>query len=117
MSIHRSKPTTIPATKVHRNFGEILRRAYAGEEFIVEKDGLPVAAVISMADYEELARVRLDREERLKRFQENARVLGKEAERLGITEEELMEQLEQIKREVYEEYYGSLQSEAASHHG
>jgi prevent-host-death family protein len=53
MSTHQSKPTTIPATKVHRNFGEILRRAYAGEEFIVEKDGLPVAAIISYARYQE----------------------------------------------------------------
>ena len=53
MSQQLSTPITIGATKIHRNFAEIIRRAYSGEEhFIVEKDGLPVVALISMAEYE-----------------------------------------------------------------
>ncbi len=48
-------PITIPATKAHRQFGELVRRAYSGEEhFIVEKDGLPVVALISIIEYQEV---------------------------------------------------------------
>jgi prevent-host-death family protein len=49
-----SQPVTIPATVAHRKFGELVRRAFSGEHFIVEKDGLPVVAIISMTEYKQL---------------------------------------------------------------
>jgi prevent-host-death family protein len=48
-----SQPVTIPATVAHRKFGELVRRAFSGEHFIVEKDGLPVVAIISMTEYKQ----------------------------------------------------------------
>jgi prevent-host-death family protein len=98
---------TIPATKAHRNFGELVRRAYSGKEhFIVEKDGLPVVALISIAEYQELIKERRLREERIKRFEENTKALNEEAKRRGITEEQLMADFEKTREEVYQRYYG-----------
>ena len=108
MSSHLSKATTIRATDVHRNFGDLIRRAFSGQEhFIVEKDGLPVVAIISMAEYQELLEERERREERLKKFREASRTIGEAVERQGLTEEDAMKQLEEAKRETYREYYGS----------
>ena len=110
MSEQKSMPVTIPATKAHRKFGELVRRVYSGKEhFIVEKDGLPVAAIMSMADYEELMRERKQRDERLKRFRELAHSIGKEIDRKGITEEQMMEDMERIRKELYQEHYGKNQ--------
>ena len=46
------------------------------------------------------------RRESLAVFNEFARNLGKEVERRGLTEEELLADLEETKREVFEERYG-----------
>jgi prevent-host-death family protein len=108
MAAHRkSTPTKVPATDVHRNFGDLVRRTYSGQEhFIVERDGLPVVAIISMAEYEELMQERERREERLRKFEQSARAIGEEIERQGLTEEEVMAKLEEAKEEVYQAYYG-----------
>jgi prevent-host-death family protein len=107
MAVKESVPVTIPATTAHRQFGDLVRRAFSGKEhFIVEKDGLPVVAIISMAEYEELLREREARAARLKQFQSATRAIGEEYERRGLTEEEVLAQLEETKHEVYEEYYG-----------
>ena len=43
----------VPASQVKNNFGEVIRRVYENEETqIIEKSGLPVAAIISMSDLE-----------------------------------------------------------------
>ncbi len=47
------------------------------------------------------------REERLKKFEVVARRAGQEFERLGLSEEDVMAQLEETKQEVYDERYGS----------
>lgn len=107
MSSQKSMPVTIPATKAHRNFGELVRRVYSGQEhFIVERDGLPVAVLISMNEYDRFMKEREEREKRVQRFQENARAIGKEVERLGLTEEEVMAEVEKAKEEVYMQHYG-----------
>lgn len=109
-------PRTIPATTAHRNFAELIKRTYSGKEhFIVERGGLPVVAIISMAEYESLMQERerhdQDQQERLKRFQQAARAIGKAAEKSGLTEEQLMAELEKDKQKVYEEYYGDNQDQ------
>jgi prevent-host-death family protein len=112
MALPKSTPVTIPATQAQRKFGEVVRRVFAGREhFVVEKDGLPVMAIISMKEYDEFMQERDRREqekrERLKKFEQAAREIGAEAERRGITEEQLMEYLEQTKQEIYQRDYGN----------
>ena len=46
---------TVPATRVKNSFGDIIKHVYAaGDHVIVEKGGIPVAAIIPMSDYEPL---------------------------------------------------------------
>ena len=46
---------TVSATEAKSRFGEIIKRAYAQDEhLIVEKGGIPVVAIIPMADYQQL---------------------------------------------------------------
>ncbi len=100
-------PITIPATIAHRQFGDLIRRTYSGKEhFIVEKDGLPVVVILSMAEYEQLMRERAGVEERLGTFQKAARMIGEEIERRGLSEEAVMAELEDTKRQVHEKHYG-----------
>jgi ribosome-binding protein aMBF1 (putative translation factor) len=47
-----------------------------------------------------------DSAKRLDLFDEFTRELGKEIEKRGLTEEQLMAELEETKREVFEERYG-----------
>ena len=43
----------VPATAIKNNFGAFLKQAYAEDRhIIVEKSGMPVAALISIADYQ-----------------------------------------------------------------
>ena len=116
MSAQQSMPKTIPATTAHRNFAELIKRTYSGKEhFIVERGGLPVVAIISMVEYESLMKERKnqeqDKKERLKRFQAATRAIGEAVEKSGLTEEQLMVELEKDKQEVYEEYYGDNQDQ------
>jgi hypothetical protein len=57
--------------------------------------------LLTTAEYEQLLRYK-----RLALFDEFTRELGKEIEKRGLTEEELMADLEETKREVFEERYG-----------
>lgn len=104
MVTSREEATTITATQAQRRFGELIRRVFSGhEQVIVEKDGLPVMAIIPMGEYEVFTR---ERETRAKRLENAAREIGSEAQRRGYTEKQLMEELEQTKREVFEQMHG-----------
>jgi prevent-host-death family protein len=99
---------TLRSTDVQRNFREVVNRAGSGNEhIIVERDGLPVIVMISLAEYRLLMRERELRAERLKKFEAAARRAGQEFDRLGLSEEDMMAQLEETKQEVYDELYGS----------
>jgi prevent-host-death family protein len=112
MPSQKSAPVTVPATVAHRQFGDLVRRAFSGKEhFIVEKDGLPVVAILSMAEYEDLMQERERREKRLKHFRQLARDIGQEYERRGLTEDEVLAELEKTRDEVYQEHYGSDQEQ------
>ena len=53
----RRKPAirVVPASQAKNNFGEVLRRVYEHDETqIVERAGMPVAAIVSMSDLERL---------------------------------------------------------------
>jgi prevent-host-death family protein len=99
--------TTLRSTEVQRNFREVVNRAGSGQEhIIVERDGLPVIVMISLAEYQLLMQEREQRAARLKRFDTIARRMGEEFERLGLTEEEVLAQLEESRQQVYEAQYG-----------
>ena len=105
---------TIAATQAHRQFGELLRRAFSGtEHFVIEKDGLPVAVILSMAEYKDLIqereRLEEDRLGRLHQFHEAARALGQEIEKTGLSEEQVTNLLNDAKRQVYHRHYDTDQ--------
>lgn len=53
----KTKPIirVVTATEAKNNFGAIIKSAYASDEhLIVEKSGIPVVAIIPMADYQQL---------------------------------------------------------------
>ena len=48
------KIRTINATEAKNRFGDVIRRAYRGQEhLIVERDGIPVVAIVPISDYEQ----------------------------------------------------------------
>jgi prevent-host-death family protein len=103
----KSMPVTIPATQAHRQLGELIRRVYSGKEhFVVEKDGLPVAALISITEYEQFLHELEQRQKRLKRFQENAKAIGEEVQRRALTEDDIEAQVEAVREQLYQEHYG-----------
>ena len=111
MAVRKSMPVTIPATDVHRKFSELVRRAFSGgEHFIVEKEGLPVVVIMSMVEYQELMQEReqheQDKQRRLKQFEEAARAIGREVDENGLSEEEMMEKVDQVRQGIQDEHYG-----------
>lgn len=50
----KGSPTPLSATDLQRLSGKIIRRAYKGEHFIVERGGYPVVAIISIHEYTNL---------------------------------------------------------------
>lgn len=92
---------TISATDARIRFGEVIRRAYSGQEhLIVEKDGIPVVVILSVPDYEEMRT-----ELKLQRFERMSRAAGLDAEKQGLTEEALEQELEEIRAQIYHETY------------
>ncbi len=98
----RAKLKTIPATQARIHFGELLKRVYkGGEHLTIEKDGLPIATLLSHAEYEQLRRSAALRE-----LEELNRAANRAAQDQGLTEDEALVDLQRIKKEVYEERYG-----------
>lgn len=95
------EPVKISATEVHRHFSDLIRRAVIEKErFLVEKDGLPVMVMLSVDDYVALIQDQpRTAEEKLRRFEANARAIGEEFAQLGLSEEEMLEQLDAFRKE------------------
>ena len=112
MPAEKPMRVTIRSTDVQRNFRDVVNRAGSGQEhIIVERDGLPVIAMLSMAEYETLMREReqyeRDKQLRLKKFQEAARSIGQEMERLGLSEDEMEQLVEETRQQLHEEQHGN----------
>lgn len=59
MKLQQPKVRIVTATEAKNNFGAIIKSAYAlDEHLIVEKSGIPVVAIIPIADYQQLASAR-----------------------------------------------------------
>lgn len=94
----------IKATEGHRSFGKLLKRVFRSDEhLIVERDGFPVAVLMSYQEYD-----RLQRRQALESFDRLSLELGREIERRGISEEQLLQELKQDRQEVFHEQYGDL---------
>jgi prevent-host-death family protein len=97
-----AKRTAIKASELQRPSGKVLKRVALGKEhLVVERDGYPVAVMMSYQEYEELMRERNAAPHR-----DLVRKLGQEAERQGLTEEKLQAELEEDKEAAYRETYG-----------
>ena|SRR5204863_5064637 len=96
------RQAVIKASEAHRAFGKLLKRVYRSDEhLIVERDGFPVAVLLSYQEYE-----RLSQQRATAAFEKFSKPLGQEIEGQGLTEEQMLVELDQVKREVYEEQYG-----------
>jgi len=63
MSERQSKTQTLNVSEARQRFSQLLNRVYRGEaRIIVEKSGIPVAAIISAGDLDELTRIERERE-------------------------------------------------------
>jgi hypothetical protein len=68
---------------------------------VVEKDGIPAVVILSVAEYADLLR-----EARLARFEQLSRAAGLAAEERGLTEEQLADEMEELKQRSYQRSYG-----------
>jgi prevent-host-death family protein len=103
MTVQASQQFTIGATEARNNFGDLLKRVYGGKEhLIVEKGGIPVAALVGIREYEEFQRWRV---------QEEARSLGRslanKAGQVGMDEAQLAASLADDRKAIHREQYGS----------
>ena len=94
--------STIKATEARQSFGEVIKRAVVGgEQFVVEKNDLPVVVILSVRDYEEMRKATA---------LENLRALSRAASRAalaqGLTPEKLDEEIEETKARMFQELYG-----------
>ena len=98
------KLITINATEARRHFGQVIEKAYRDEKhFVVEKNGTPVVAIIGLEDYENYRRMLA-----LQLLEQLNRELNLQAQAQGVTEEKLLEMLEEDREEVFRERYGSI---------
>lgn len=104
MARHTGNPFTFTATELRRNFTAIVQKIRRKREpAIIKSGGESVAVLLSMPEYERLLRY-----QKLDTFNKVARKIGRDVEKSGITEEQLLEELEETKREVFQEKYGNL---------
>lgn len=94
--------STIAATEARIHFGDVLRRVHNNhEQLIVEKDGLPVAAILGHAEYEDYRRYLAQ-----KQLEELNKAANRMAQAEGYTEEQALADLELVKKELFEKQYG-----------
>lgn len=94
--------STITASDLQRASGSVLKRvALGGEHLIIERAGYPVAVILSYPEYEALMRERA-----LAGHRDLVITLGQKAEHQGLTEEQLTAELDEVRRQVFEETYG-----------
>ena len=101
MNQQTSQQVTIGATEARNNFSELLKRVYKGREhLVVEKGGIPVAALIGIREYEVFQRWQAQ-----KAVRELGREMGKKAEQMGLDEEKLIAALDEDRKAVYRSLY------------
>ena len=93
-------------TDLHKRLGKIVQTvALSKKHYLVKKGGLPAIVMMSYAEYE-----RISKEAATHTLNQAVRALGPEAERQGLTEEQAVEEMKQIRQQVYQEMYGKSSS-------
>jgi prevent-host-death family protein len=96
----------VSAREARAGFAELTDRVrYSGESVIVEKQGQPFAAVVSLDDFALLERVR--RDERAARFSRLAAEATGEASGPEPNEEEIVAAVKRTREELHRERYGA----------
>ncbi len=94
--------STVSTREARLRFGAMVKRVRAGETpLVVEKNGQPMLVLLSPTNYEELLR-----SARLARFDKLSWAAGLDAERTGLTEQQLEREIEQIRLHEHRETYG-----------
>src|SRR5574337_1252169 len=92
MNRQDDQKAVVKASELQRASGKVLRRvAVDKEHLVVERDGYPVAVIMSYPVYEAPMRERA-----LAAHRELVPALGKEAKRQGLTEEQLIVRIQHI---------------------
>jgi len=101
-----SRQVTVAASEGHRKFGQLLKRVYNSDEhLVVERDGFPVAVLLSYQEYLVLTRQRA-----VEDLQALTESVGSDAEEQGLTEEQLLAELKEVRRSTYDALYGKTTS-------
>lgn len=88
---HIGSQRIITATELRRNFAAVVQRLRQRREHtVIQNSGAPVAVILSIAEYERLTARRRAKAA----FYDLSRNFGRDVERLGITEEQFMADLE-----------------------
>ena len=100
-----SKQVAVTASEGHRKFGQLLKRVYnSGEHLVVERDGFPVAVMLSYPEYQSLKRQRA-----IEAFKALTRIVGTEADNQSLTEDDLLSELRDTRQNTFEEVYGKAE--------
>ena len=100
---------TIKASEARQNWSELLNRVFKGEtRLIVEKSGIPVAAVISAADFEWFRRIEARYQQRSKLLEETRAAFA------DVSDEEFETELARALAEVRAEQRARLHGARAS---
>ena len=95
------REVVIKASEGHRAFGKLLRQVYRSDDrLIVERDGFPVAVLLSYQEYEKLSR-----ERSLEAFDLFSRRLGRQIEDQGLGVEQLLTELKGDRKEAFRDQY------------
>jgi prevent-host-death family protein len=96
-----SMKNIVGATEVRNHFGKFLRQVYRGEEhLVVEKGGIPVAALIGMREYE-----KFQQWQAAQLINELGPKMHAVAQQHGLTEEQLLELMEEDRDAIYKQEY------------
>jgi PHD/YefM family antitoxin component YafN of YafNO toxin-antitoxin module len=110
LASEKSTASTISANQASEDMHNLLSRIKSGREhFVLEENGQAVAALISMTEYQALLdehEQSAERQQRLNQFRETARAIGEAVQNSGLSEADVMADLEEAKQEIYREYYG-----------
>lgn len=99
-----TNPITYTTTEVRRNLTSIVQQLRKKRKpAFIESGGESVAVLLSVSEYERLLRF-----QKMAEFAKLARSIGRDVEKSGLTEDQLLEELEETKREVFREQYGDL---------
>ena len=95
------REVVIKASEGHRAFGKLLRQVYRSDDrLIVERDGFPVAVLLSYQEYEKLSR-----ERSVEAFDLLSRRLGRQIEDQGLSVEQLLTELRGDRKEAFRDQY------------